>query len=1145
MMNCEHCRETLLEYVYGLLDGEAVPELQAHLESCADCRSALAKAQEQQKLMARAALAIKRVPEFTLPTEAPATMPAETAIRAESATLPYPQAPATKKSLWRRPWVAWVTAAAIVFVLASPVVWYRSTVERYQGDVAATRKTFKDIDQGLAVLPVQYEREHRLAMDTVHAKAVPHLHVVGPKTLEPNAKAHLDITTRHPEGELLACHLTIKVLEANDVIKVVRLDSEGHVRVEIDAAGAKPNTPLRVMVEAATDHATSSLHETIHVQAPSFVTRLDTNKLLYQSRDVLFFRVLVLDRFTLQPPSQPVAVRIALIHNKKSLRTLEHKTGAGGVLAAEFAVEEGYPEGSYTLEVSPFDADKAQVQATSVPLEIVREIPGIRLHQDRYAAGTPVTGELIVRGNQPVPNRIVGKLDGKPIDITLQPQPAAPGGGGIGGAAFKAKKETTLAERSFRFSTPPIPPSAAKGADQLRLTMPLATDKKAGEFGTIVPLVPTEFAIDFFPEGGDLVSGVQNRVFYRVRSKNGAPISSDGNVMLFAGKNGVVDSSYHLGMGYLDFTPTLREAYTVRITTPGTGDNVTTLTAPFASLGIRTSGVVLQVADPGHDHAPRAVGVQGDPIRVTLRRQGPAARLFLVAHCRGQVVDQRWVEVKNEPVDVTLQPTLGAHGMIRVTAYEVVGDALAPIAERLVYRAPTARLDLSFTPNGPRFQPGRPNAAKIEATDETGNPAPAYLLTSIVDGRFQTTPRSLSAHFLLLNEVRSGADLDASQVLLRDSPESIQVLERFLGTHGWRRYVPAPVKDGPAESALVFSRENLPLETLQRQYQERVAHALTPIRTKALADQMRLQGERDSASAALNILTARLHDFETNVALWIRLGLGLAVLVLLAISVILLGTGAYRTIRGHKAPTAAFGSAFASLAACLGIYFAGHFLGAPTSAAPQAMADAANAGNAPDRAGLEERLALAPAIRHLHEQAPAGAFGVRRGQKEAEQVNADIAADKKADDEDSKNLAKALQNQLVMNLSRDRGESTAVTLRDKLANENQQKWFNQARAATQADVKGTEMKKPVEPKGKAAQDVARRLEYPYQHGANLAGDTLFWHPTLFLANGQADIRFDIPADHAATYRVLILGHGPTGRFGFFETRLDVPAYTGR
>src|SRR2546425_267452 len=124
--------------------------------------------------------------------------------------------------------------------------------------------------------------------------------------------------------------------------------------------------------------------------------------------------------------------------------------------------------------------------------------------------------------------------------------------------------------------------------------------------------------------------------------------------MLLTGKDGIpeADSSYDLGMGYLDFVPDPKNTYTVRITTPTKIEN---LPVNFAALGIRAEGVVIQVAKGiGEESTPRAVARQGEPIRFTLRRQGPQRKLLVLAQCRGQIVDQRWVEIDKGSADVTL-----------------------------------------------------------------------------------------------------------------------------------------------------------------------------------------------------------------------------------------------------------------------------------------------------------------------------------------------------------------------------------------------------------------------------------------------------------------------------------------------------------
>ena len=121
------------------------------------------------------------------------------------------------------------------------------------------------------------------------------------------------------------------------------------------------------------------------------------------------------------------------------------------------------------------------------------------------------------------------------------------------------------------------------------------------------------------------------------------------------------------------------------------------------------------------------------------------------------------------------------------------------------------------------------------------------------------------------------------------------------------------------------------------------------------------------------MLAERLARFEEQVQLWVRLGLGAALAILLAASFILMGVGAYRLIRAHKEATPSFGSAFACLAACLGIVFAAGWLG-PISDAPLA-------NNERTEVKMQDhlaRLAQGPKVKDIPDKIPTGTYGLRR-----------------------------------------------------------------------------------------------------------------------------------------------------------------------
>src|SRR5260370_40344356 len=101
MHSCEAHQALLLEFVFDVLDDGERRALEAHLAECAACRAALARTQEQQRLLAAAARLECPDVRFEAPGAEPAPVQPAIAPAAEAhpATIPLPRrAPAR----WRR-----------------------------------------------------------------------------------------------------------------------------------------------------------------------------------------------------------------------------------------------------------------------------------------------------------------------------------------------------------------------------------------------------------------------------------------------------------------------------------------------------------------------------------------------------------------------------------------------------------------------------------------------------------------------------------------------------------------------------------------------------------------------------------------------------------------------------------------------------------------------------------------------------------------------------------------------------------------------------------------------------------------------------------------------------------------------------------
>ena len=100
-----------------------------------------------------------------------------------------------------------------------------------------------------------------------------------------------------------------------------------------------------------------------------------------------------------------------------------------------------------------------------------------------------------------------------------------------------------------------------------------------GNVETVVrnlPIVLRDLHVSFFPEGGDLIAGVPNRVYFQARTPANKPADLQGAV-LDAKKQEVVriqtltddkEPGINQGLGSFIFTPKLGTRYTLRIDSP-------------------------------------------------------------------------------------------------------------------------------------------------------------------------------------------------------------------------------------------------------------------------------------------------------------------------------------------------------------------------------------------------------------------------------------------------------------------------------------------------------------------------------------------------------------------------------------------------
>jgi hypothetical protein len=499
----------------------------------------------------------------------------------------------------------------------------------------------------------------------------------------------------------------------------------------------------------------------------------------------------------------------------------------------------------------------------------------------------------------------------------------------------------------------------------LRLSLDMQVKKRKIEASASLRVVPSKLAVDFHPEGGRLVAGVANRVYYRVRTPLGETVAPEGRVILMSSTAVIHDSEREQSAGVFDFVPDPKEKYQLRITAPMQGQ----VDDPFAGLGIRPEGVLL-LGD----------GVQpGDrPIRLDVENVGRSRLLQVITTCRGEIVEyQRFRQEEGvfdgpsavrdvDKLDDKIrargheQPArkdVGGRrieipskfdGIHRVAVFEVKEGAMTLLAERLIYRQPAHRLEVSALLSN---KTGNHVQFRVDGKNEAGHPAEFFGLASVVDDRFlddQPEP-SLTEQFLILGDPTAevvdqpllvnpaGLDLalgvlgwqaapaESAQVAKADADRRDEVKRRAegrpeaqLGAKAGGNRAGGAVDGKRADEATTtfFSRVQPSPDELRQRLTALAAVARGDLDQRASQEQQALLDQRNAVVRERALAQAELRELEEQPHQWAMMGLGAVTLGSLVIGTLALLWGFARMLRGGSA-SASFGVAFAGIAGCL------------------------------------------------------------------------------------------------------------------------------------------------------------------------------------------------------------------------------------
>jgi len=277
-------------------------------------------------------------------------------------------------------------------------------------------------------------------------------------------------------------------------------------------------------------------------------------------------------------------------------------------------------------------------------------------------------------------------------------------------------------------------------------------------------------SLQLFPEGGDIVSGVINKIAFKANDQYGRPVKIKGRLLDGKGTSLQSFSSVHDGMGSFIFIPQAGSIYTVKWADEKNVEHTTNLPP------VKTSGVSMQVALDGER---RIITVNAGPQLESQFRQ-----LHLVGTMNQSLVFKNDIPLTGNDNVKRIIPTKDLpSGILTLTLFDAAWNA---IAERITF---VNNNEYTFQPQMEVQRWGlgkrKRNEIEIRLPDSLQD---ANLSISVTDIAIEKdTADNIISHFLLSSEIK-GRVYNPAYYFSNNSDSVARHLDLVMLTNGWRRF---------------------------------------------------------------------------------------------------------------------------------------------------------------------------------------------------------------------------------------------------------------------------------------------------------------------------------------------------------------------
>lgn len=277
------------------------------------------------------------------------------------------------------------------------------------------------------------------------------------------------------------------------------------------------------------------------------------------------------------------------------------------------------------------------------------------------------------------------------------------------------------------------------------------------------------YDVQFFPEGGNLVNGLQSVVGFRAVNQNGRGIGFRGFILNEKNDTLAKINPLKFGMGRFSFTPAKDHEYRAVITDANQKRFSYKLPASFEE------GMVLHLSEMEDKIEVRVISKSKDH-----------AFVHLLAHSRQKIMIYDTQSLQDGEAVFRLDKNSLGEGISHITVFN---SDLIPVCERLYFKKPTEELAIDVRPESISYVPRKKVNVNVQTSLAGGMNTIANLSASIfkVDS-LEESRLNIVNYLLLTSELKGNIESPAYYFEKDDSQERREGSDNLMLTHGWIRF---------------------------------------------------------------------------------------------------------------------------------------------------------------------------------------------------------------------------------------------------------------------------------------------------------------------------------------------------------------------